>query len=268
MKSGAPAEEPPDFSVVLGGPLFQLLRRTHLSGDALELLRRRIIILPLFTWLPLLILSAIGARAWGDSVALPFLNDIEAHIRFLVAVPLLIFAELAVHQRFLPVPKLFLDRGLIPPGSRARFDAAIASAARLRNSVVAEVLLIALVYLVGVLLLWPNVALHVPTWYGTPQGDGHTLTPAGWWLVYVSLPLFQFLLLRWYFRLFVWIRFLWQITRGDLSLIPTHPDRAGGLGFLSESALAFAPLLAAHGALLAGAIATRIFSEGARLVRK
>jgi hypothetical protein len=34
--------EPAAFSLVLGGPLFQLLRRSHLSDDALELMRQRI----------------------------------------------------------------------------------------------------------------------------------------------------------------------------------------------------------------------------------
>jgi hypothetical protein len=33
-------KDPYDFSLVLGGPIFQLARRAHLSGDALELLRR------------------------------------------------------------------------------------------------------------------------------------------------------------------------------------------------------------------------------------
>ena len=37
--------DPYDFSVVLGGPLFQLLRRAYLCGDALELLRRRALVL-------------------------------------------------------------------------------------------------------------------------------------------------------------------------------------------------------------------------------
>ena len=52
-----------DFSVVLGGPLYQLARRTRLSGDALELLVRRVIAISLFAWLPLLILSMLGGRA-------------------------------------------------------------------------------------------------------------------------------------------------------------------------------------------------------------
>ena len=81
----------------------------------------------------------------------------------------------------------------------------------------------------------------------------------------MSLPLFQFILFRWYFRLFVWARFLWQVTRGDLSLVPTHPDRAGGLGFLSLTVVAFAPVLLAHGVMLAGLAADRIFFHAARL---
>ena len=91
------------------------------------------------------------------------------------------------------------------------------------------------------------------------------LSFTGIWFIYVSLPVFQFLLLRWYFRLFIWMRFLWQVSRIDLSLVPTHPDRVGGLGFLANSAFALMPLAVAHGALLSGWIASRIFHLGAAL---
>jgi len=50
-------QEPPDFSLVLGGPLYQLWRRSRLTGDALELLRRRIVVFALLAWAPLLLLS-------------------------------------------------------------------------------------------------------------------------------------------------------------------------------------------------------------------
>jgi len=88
---------------------------------------------------------------------------------------------------------------------------------------------------------------------------------AGWWMGCVSLPVFQFLLLRWYFRLVIWTRFLWQVSRIELTLVPTHPDRSGGLGFLALVSFTFAPLLAAQGALLAGVMANRIFYAGAKL---
>ena len=258
--------DPDDFSLVLGGPLYQLLRRAHMSGDALELVRRRVIILSLVGWLPLLVLSALQGEALGGSVAVPFLRDVDLHIRFLVALPLLIVAELVVHQRMRFVVRQFRERRLIPASATSRFEAAIASGFRLRNSVLAEALLIAFVYLVGVPFIWRHyTGLTTATWYAAPTTEGMELSLAGIWYGYVSLPVFQFLLLRWYFRIFIWARFLGQVSRIDLKLIPTHPDRVGGLGFLSNTAFAFIPLAAAHGVLLAGLIANRIFYLGAGL---
>ncbi len=258
--------EEPDFSLVLGGPLFQLLRRAHLSDDAMLMTRRRILVISLLAWLPLLLLSTLEGRALGGSVV-PFLLDIEVHVRYLVALPLLIAAELVVHRRMRSLLKVFLERRLIPENAMARFEAAIGAAFRLRNSVLAEILLIAFVYSVGVLIIWRHyVALDTATWYATPSSDGSRLSLAGMWYAYVSQPIFQFLLCRWYFRLFIWTRFLWQVSRIELSLIPTHPDRLGGLGFLSRTVYAFALLVVAHGALLAGWLANRIFYLGAGLL--
>lgn len=255
-----------DFSLVLGGPLFQLLRRTHLAGDALELLRQRILLIPLLAWLPLLVLSLIEGEALGGRAAVPFLLDIEVHVRFLVALPLLIVAELVVHQRMRFVVRQFLERNLIPQNALPRFEEAIASAFRMRNSVLAEVLLIAFVYVVGILLIWRHyLALSTDTWYAVPTAEGLKLSITGAWYGYVSLPIYQFLLVRWYYRIFIWTRFLWQVSRIELSLIPTHPDRVGGLGFLANTAYAFMPLAVAHGAMLAGPIANRIFYLAAAL---
>jgi hypothetical protein len=181
-------------------------------------------------------------------------------------VPLLVIAELVVHQRMRFVVKQFLERNLIAEDDLPRFDGAIASAFRLRNSVVGEVLLIVFVYVVGVLIIWRHyMALTAATWYAVPTEGGLKLSLSGIWYGYVSVPLFQFLLLRWYFRIFIWIRFLWQVSHIPLSLIPTHPDRVGGLGFLSNTVFAFTPLAVAHGGLLAGYIANRIFYLGAAL---
>jgi hypothetical protein len=149
---------------------------------------------------------------------------------------------------------------LIPKSALPVFDAAIKSALRLRNSVVAELLLIAFVYIVGILLIWRHyVALATATWYAMPGVEGMNLSRAGIWYGYVSLPLFQFLLVRWYYRIFIWTRFLWHVSRIEFRLIPTHPDRVGGLGFLANIVYAFMPLALAHGAMLAGLIANRVF---------
>jgi hypothetical protein len=261
-----PVTEDYDFSLILGGPLYQLFQRTYLAGPALELLRRRLLVITLLAWLPLLILSVVQGDAWGSGVAMPFLRDLDTQVRFLVAMPLLLLAEMVVHDRMRPVIGQFVGRRLIAESSTSEFAAALASAQRLRNSVIAELAMIALVYGVGVRLIWQTRnAIDQASWYGVTAAGTWEPSLAGWWLAWVSLPLFQFLLLRWYFRLFVWGRFLWRVSRMQLKLIPTHPDRAGGLGFLSGVSAAFAPLLMAQGALLAGSIANHIFFGGKKL---
>jgi hypothetical protein len=133
------------------------------------------------------------------------------------------------------------------------------------------VVLIVLVYAFTIFFVWPRqaaaiAAANMTTWYAVPSGASAELSLAGWWFFFVALPIFQFLLFRWYFRLVIWIRFLANVAGGELRLVPTHPDRVGGLGFLSETVVAFAPLLLAHGVLLAGLIANRIFFHGATLL--
>ena len=134
-----------NFSLVLGGPLYQLYLRTRLARPPLDLLSRQVIGLSLISWFPLLVLSVLGGRALGG-VAVPFLRDVEPHTRFLVALPLLIMAEVFVHDRIGSIVRQFLSRGIIVPEDQPRFDALIASTMRLRNSMVLEVVLVVLVY--------------------------------------------------------------------------------------------------------------------------
>lgn len=259
-------KEPPDFSLVLGGPLFQIFRRAHLTGDALELSNRRVIIIAAVAWMPLLLLSLGTGRAFGDAVAIPFFHDVEANVRFLIALPLLIAAELIVHRRLRPAVQQFVERRIVVPEELPRFQQAIESTQRLRNSVSIEVALLVLVYGVGIWVWRTQLALNEPSWYGSMDGAQLRLTPAGYWLMFVSAPIFQFILLRWYFRFALWFWFLFRVSRLNLHLIPIHTDRTGGLGFLGASTNAFAPVLIAQGALLAGLIANRIFYDGQNLV--
>ncbi len=98
-----------------GGALFGLLRRTRLSGDALELTWRRTLILSGVAWLPLLLLSVGAGRFAGDTLDLPFLRDIETHVCLLIALPLLIGAEVYVHRRIAPVARRLAEGDLLAP---------------------------------------------------------------------------------------------------------------------------------------------------------
>ena len=84
-------------------------------------------------------LSALGGNLLGRSTTVPFLLDVEVYTRFLLATPLLIGAEVLVHQRMRFLVKQFLERNLIPEYAMKIFNGAIASAFRLRNSVHAAI---------------------------------------------------------------------------------------------------------------------------------
>jgi hypothetical protein len=129
---------------------------------------------------------------------------------------------------------------------------------RLRNSLPIELGLLIFVYTAGHWIWGHEIAVTGTTWYGTSNANGFHRTLAGCWNAFVSVPIVQFILLRWYLRIVIWFWFLWRVSRLNLNLLPAHPDRAGGIGFLGKSSYAFSPLLFAQGALLSGLIASRV----------
>ena len=117
MNHSPDKKQPSDFSLVLGGPLFQFFIRARLTTDTLDLVKRRVIIISLFSWLPLLVLSVLSGDAAGGDSKVPFFYDMDAHVRFLVALPLLLVAELVVHQRIRLTVRQFIERGIVTPRS-------------------------------------------------------------------------------------------------------------------------------------------------------
>jgi hypothetical protein len=80
------------------------------------------------------------------------------------------------------------------------------------------------------------------------SGPVSSLGFGGWWYVYVGRPVFLVLLFGWFWRLVLLAVTLKGIAALDLALVPTHPDRAGGLGFVQRfpaafSVIAFVPAM-------------------------
>jgi hypothetical protein len=253
-----------EFSLVLGGPLYQFLLRSKLIQPPFGNLGWRIGVITALAWLPLVLLTILGGRFAGG-VKVPFLYDFEVHARLLFALPLMVLAEMVVYIRMRAITMQFVERQIITDNVQAAFKKVISSAMRLRNSLAVEIGLLLFAVLAGPHIWREALALHSDTWYAIITSSSLSYTPAGRWYAFVSVPVFQFILLRWYYRIFIWCRFLFQISRLDLNLVPLHPDRRCGLGFLGNVAIAFAPLLMAHSGLVAGYIANRVLHEGATL---
>ena len=120
----------------------------------------------------------LGGRALGG-VAVPFLRDVEPQTRFLVTLPLLIAAEVFVHDRIGSVVRQFLSRGIIVPEDQPRLEGLIASTMRLRNSIPLEVVLVLVVYTLGHWVWTQKVSLSVGSRYAVKTSAVGHLTAAG-----------------------------------------------------------------------------------------
>jgi len=262
MHVKAPAHS--EFSLLAGGPAHWIQQRLGLIKPGAPHLWRRAALAVAVTWVPLLLISAAEGLALGHRVQLPFLCDFSVHARFLVAIPLLILAEGLVEQRVMDAVKHFVHAGLVSQTDFPRFEAAMESCKALRDSVVAEAVLLALTVM-SVILTSREFPFNFSTWRSFVSESVHLRTFTGWWYLVVGVGLFQFLAWRWLWRLLIWYRFLWLVAKLDLRLIPTHPDRSAGLGFVGDTQKVFWTVVVACSTTFAGILANEIVYGGVPL---
>lgn len=210
-------------------------------------------------------LSVIQGVAWGTAVRLPFFHDVTVYARFLVAVPLFILAGPLVDRRLGMAVDDLASGGVVPELARPGFDAALARLERWRDSYLPEILLLILSFGLSWTAKQAPSASVVTSWYDLGGGSGERATLAERWLAFVAMPLCLFLTLQWLWRLLVWTRFLWSVSRLDLEPIPTHPDRAGGLMSLGEGHTAFGVVLGALAVIISARMAAWVGYGGESL---
>jgi hypothetical protein len=159
-----------------------------------------------------------------------------------------------------------IDTRLVPDAAVPVLERAIRLAHRLRDSGTAELAIAILAVTFVQLGVRPfDLPDDVRSWRAIGAGDDVQLTLAGWWYGLVALPLYQFVIGRWAWRLLVWWVFLWRFARLRLQLVPTHPDLAGGLGYLPVAQSHFDLLCFAFSAVAAAAYAEQMMYGGAPL---
>ena len=214
--------------------------------------------LAILTWLPLLVLVALEPASTVPTVA--FRQSYGTHARFLLAIPLFFFSETLFSRRIAEVRRRLLQAQVVTPQELPRYASAWRQAQRWWDSRGVEVMLLGVTVISILLGGRTDLPGGVSTWRLAADG-GPSL--AGWWYSLVSLPLFQFLLWRWGWRLLVWGRLLWQISRLDLQLVPTHPDLSGGLGPLGVAHVDLGALAFGSASMLAASFAEQIKFTGA-----
>ena len=236
-------------------------RALHLAPPGDLGVVRRAVFFALLSWLPIAAWALVRGRFVAADVGEPLLQHYGVHVRCLVVIPLLILGEASLHaatRRFLPQ---FLANGLVDDETRSRFEATLRAARRWRDSSLPWVLVL------GAALGWSLVDHpdpHVDTLSWALAADGG-LGFGGAWYAYVVRPLFVALLLGWLWRIALLAVLFARVGRLGLDLVPTHPDRAGGLGFLEKLPAAFAPVTFALSAMLASRWAHEIAHHGQEL---
>jgi hypothetical protein len=243
-----------DFSL-LGGPLHRLGRRLGLVRDGTNTMALGL---------------ALGAIPWVILVALALVEGlgrvlfsigaIGAHVRLLVAIPLFFVCEAFVDPRFAAFVREIVRSQVVPATERPALESGIARVARWRDAWLPE----ACFLLVVVVLAWSDSNRNFfAQLSGSAEGSSNPsgVSEATWtsqWYWMACITLFRFLLLRWLWRLVLWCFFLWRVSRLKLRLVPTHPDRAGGLGYLELVHTEFTPLIFAISAAQSASLAQDI----------
>lgn len=232
------AEEELSFSPIADEAPLRWMQRVGLVPVGELGLVRRAIFLALLTWLPIAIWAAFTGHFLVPDAGEPLLHHYGVHVRCLVAIPLLVIAEGFVHRSAIHIVPQFLSSGVVPPEKRDQFETVIRGARRLRHSTLPWVLVL------GVAIAWsiadqPDPRADSMAW--ALEQDGR-LGFGGWWMLYVARPIFTALLLGWLWRLLLVTICFWRVGKLGLSLVPTHPDRVGGLAFVERLPAAFAPI--------------------------
>ena len=242
-----------DFSIVEGGPLYRLTRAIGLQHGPDDLVRVGLA-LAAVTWIPLAILTAIQPV---DPPALSFARSFGTHARLLVAIPLFFLAERLFDARVRETIRLLVEGRVVPRAKLGDLEQVLRRIALLRDTWAIE----GVVLFVTAFLIWQGIRsdlpMNIPSWRTHPGGG---LTAAGWWYTLVGFPVIRFLLVRWAVRFVFWWWLLLRLRLMNLNLVPTHPDRSGGLGGLGVVQTTLAPVTFSVSAIIAGTFAEEIFA--------
>ena len=268
MSDPAPPLEHPDApDLFRGGLLYRIQHRFGVEPYEAARVARRASLVGLLLWLPMAVASIVDGRALPGHVGVPFFLDVAAYVRPLLVVPLMLIAEPMLAAAWRTVGGKFRSRGIVGPDARAGYDAQVDRGERTARRLVPELVCLGLAAALAFRLVSVVMGGSHDAWYATGVGatGSSRMTPAGLWHAFAVHGALFYLTLRWLWLLAVWYRFLFAVARLPLRLLPAHPDRAAGLGFVGKSIVAAAPLVVAWSAALTSVAANHMIHRSWRL---
>jgi hypothetical protein len=222
---------------------------------------RRALLVVLVGWLPLVLLAIVQSLTTRTEELTPLLLEVGVHARYLIAAPQHVIAEAVCAPQLNVIAHRFMSGGIVDERDHAKVADAVASTRRLLAAPAAEVVVVVLAYLVAGAAALSYPTDQLPVW-AQPIGGMPRLSLAAWWHTLVSLPLLLILIFGGLWRLALWTRLLWCVSRLRLRLVASHPDHCAGIGFLGHSVRAFAIVGMALAVIVAGRSAHTVMTGG------
>ena len=219
----------PERSLLRDDALMRLQRSIGLAPAAGLGIGRRAVFWALVTWLPI----ALWAYSIGRAVE-PADESLLAHygvsVRLLVALPLMIIAEGVLLGTIVRIAPHCADAGLFH-GDPVALRATAVGLATLRDQVHPWAVG------AGVAIAWlaalgEGVVATAPSDAYAWAGNSGTFGFGAMWYLWVARPIFLAAVVVWVWRTLLLGIALRRLTSAGLGIVPTHPDRAGGYGFL------------------------------------
>jgi hypothetical protein len=243
------------------GPYAWLPAVLPVGGATHHRIRRLVLLTAVVGWVPLLALSSLEGLALPADPRESFLLDFSSYGRYVVASPLFVLAGSIYLPYLSHAVRQLVDTGIVSGSDLPAYQRLVESTRTLLASRWIELLLLAFALILSVKIV-PLYPTDQSSWF-SPVRDGEShLSLAGWWRTLVSQPLFLSLTVVWVWRALVWVRFVARVSRLDLRLVASHPDRLGGLRFMILPLRGFAVLAFGIGAIVASDIAERVLLEG------
>ena len=224
---------------------------------------RRALIAAIIAWVPLALLAALDGHAVGGDPHQALLLDFIAYSRYLLAVPLLLLSEGTQLPQLARILHHFVRAGYIVGDDVDRMERLVTTTRKVIRWRWTGLGLIALAFIGTLYFSPPAYAPEHLTWTARGTGTGRSLSPAGWWRLLVSQPMFLALIGMLLVRQVMWIRILWVVSNMRLQLVSSHPDGVGGLRFVTTALPASLISAVAVGAIVAGNVAQALIVEGA-----
>jgi hypothetical protein len=249
------------ISLVRGGPFYRAQEAIHLVDANRWNLGRRITIAIAVCWVPLVLITLL----LNPHATKGLLSDYPVNVRMLIAIPVLLGGQLLMENVFRKIVLHIGEAGLLTSSGAERLDRTLVTLIRLRDSAIPEAVIVLLIVIHVMTMVRGQLAIALP-WSVIESGVSAHITPAGWYYCIVSQLFYQFLLFVSIWKWALWTGFLFRLSRLDLQIVPTHPDKHGGLGFLGMSPTALIPTTFVAAAAIGANWREQILRHGSHLI--